>query len=35
MAWDLDSLVAFRVVQAIPGGILPVVTLSMVYRIVP
>jgi EmrB/QacA subfamily drug resistance transporter len=35
VAWDLDSLVAFRVVQAIPGGILPVVTLSMVYRIVP
>jgi MFS family permease len=25
VAWDLDSLVAFRVVQAIPGGILPVV----------
>jgi EmrB/QacA subfamily drug resistance transporter len=35
LAWDLHSLVAFRIVQAIPGGILPVVTLSMVYRIVP
>ena len=28
-------MIAFRVIQAIPGGILPVVTLSMVYRIVP
>ena len=28
-------MVVFRIVQAIPGGILPVVTLSMVYRIVP
>jgi EmrB/QacA subfamily drug resistance transporter len=35
VAWDLESLVVFRVLQAIPGGILPVVTLSMVYRIVP
>ena len=25
----------FRVIQAIPGGILPAVTLVMVYRIVP
>ncbi|MDT7591258.1 MAG: hypothetical protein QOH45_789 [Pseudonocardiales bacterium] len=35
LAWDLNSMVAFRIVQAIPGGILPVMTLSMVYRIVP
>jgi len=35
LAWDLTSLVAFRIVQAIPGGILPVVTLAMLYRIVP
>ncbi|MBV8542118.1 MAG: multidrug efflux MFS transporter [Pseudonocardiales bacterium] len=35
LAWDLNSLVIFRIVQAIPGGILPVITLSMVFRIVP
>ncbi len=35
LAWNLDSIVAFRVLQALPGGILPVVTLTIVYRIVP
>ena len=35
LAWSLNSLIAFRVVQAIPGGLLPAVTLTMVYRIVP
>ncbi|MGH3669373.1 MAG: MFS transporter, partial [Pseudonocardiaceae bacterium] len=35
LAWDLNSLVAFRIVQAVPGGILPVITLSILYRIVP
>jgi EmrB/QacA subfamily drug resistance transporter len=35
VAWDLDSMIAFRVVQAIPGGVLPVVSLSMLYQIVP
>ncbi|MGH3768313.1 MAG: DHA2 family efflux MFS transporter permease subunit, partial [Pseudonocardiaceae bacterium] len=35
LAWDLNSLVIFRVVQAIPGGILPVITMSILYRIVP
>lgn len=35
VAWSLDSLVAFRIIQAIPGGIVPVVTMSMVYMIVP
>ncbi|HEY4007451.1 MAG TPA: DHA2 family efflux MFS transporter permease subunit [Pseudonocardia sp.] len=34
-AWSLPSLVLFRVVQAVPGGLLPVITLTMVYRIVP
>ncbi len=35
LAWNLESMVVFRILQAMPGGILPVVTLSMVYRIVP
>ncbi|WP_064743163.1 MDR family MFS transporter [Pseudonocardia spinosispora] len=35
LGWDLESTVAFRILQAIPGGILPVITLTMVYRIVP
>ena len=35
LAWDLKSMVVFRVLQAIPGGILPVVTLTILYRIVP
>lgn len=35
LAWDLNSLVAFRIIQAIPGGILPVITMSILLRIVP
>ena len=35
LAWNLESMIAFRVMQAIPGGILPVVTLTILYRIVP
>ncbi len=35
LAWSLNSLIAFRVLQAIPGGLLPAVTLTMVYLIVP
>src|SRR3954471_15130874 len=35
LAWNLDSLIAFRVLQAIPGGLLPAISLTMVYRIVP
>ncbi|MGI3785804.1 MAG: MFS transporter, partial [Janthinobacterium lividum] len=35
LAWNLDSLIAFRVIQAIPGGLLPAVCLTMVYRLVP
>lgn len=35
LAWNLSSIVGFRILQAIPGGILPVVTLTMVYQLVP
>lgn len=35
LAWDLTSLIAFRVLQAIPGGIIPVITMTLLYRIVP
>src|SRR5690242_13170963 len=35
LAWNLSSIVAFRVLQALPGGVLPVVTLTILYRIVP
>jgi EmrB/QacA subfamily drug resistance transporter len=35
LAPSLHTLVVFRILQAIPGGILPVVTLSILLRIVP
>ncbi len=35
LAWDINSMIVFRILQAIPGGIIPVVALSMVYRLVP
>ncbi|HET9256628.1 MAG TPA: DHA2 family efflux MFS transporter permease subunit [Pseudonocardiaceae bacterium] len=35
LAWSLNTLVAFRIVQALLGGILPAVTLSILLRIVP
>ncbi|WP_051342611.1 DHA2 family efflux MFS transporter permease subunit [Pseudonocardia spinosispora] len=35
LAWDLNSLIIFRVLTAIPGGVIPVVTITMIYRIVP
>jgi EmrB/QacA subfamily drug resistance transporter len=35
LAWSLNSLIAFRIIQAIPGGILPPLSMSMLYRIVP
>jgi EmrB/QacA subfamily drug resistance transporter len=35
LAWNLDSLIAFRVLQAIPGGLLPPLSMAMLYRIVP
>jgi EmrB/QacA subfamily drug resistance transporter len=34
-AWDLDSLVAFRVLQGIPGSMTPVVSLAIIFRMVP
>ncbi|GAA5145489.1 DHA2 family efflux MFS transporter permease subunit [Pseudonocardia eucalypti] len=35
LAWDLPSMVAFRILQAVPGGVLPVVTVSLLMSIVP
>ena len=35
MAWDINSIIAFRVLQAIPGGVIPVVALAALYKIVP
>jgi EmrB/QacA subfamily drug resistance transporter len=35
MAGGLGSLIGFRVVQAIPGGVIPVICLTILYRIVP
>ncbi|HEY1969431.1 MAG TPA: DHA2 family efflux MFS transporter permease subunit, partial [Pseudonocardia sp.] len=35
LAWDLPSMVFFRILQAVPGGIMPVVTMTMLYRIAP
>jgi EmrB/QacA subfamily drug resistance transporter len=35
LAWSLDSLVIFRIVQGTMGGLLPAVTLSILLRIVP
>jgi MFS family permease len=29
LAWNLNSMIVFRVLQAIPGGVLPVVTLTI------
>jgi EmrB/QacA subfamily drug resistance transporter len=34
-AWSLDSLIAFRVLQAIPGSMTPVVCLAILFRLVP
>ena len=35
VATGLSQLIAFRILQAIPGGVLPVICLTMLYRIVP
>jgi EmrB/QacA subfamily drug resistance transporter len=35
IAWNLDVLILFRVLQAVPGGIVPVLAMSMCYRLVP
>lgn len=34
-AWSLNTLVIFRIVQALLGGILPTITMSILLRIVP
>lgn len=34
-AWDITSLVAFRVLQAFPGGFISVVSMTLLFRIVP
>jgi EmrB/QacA subfamily drug resistance transporter len=35
LAWSLPSLVVFRILQAIGGGLLPAISMAMVYRLVP
>jgi MFS family permease len=35
MAWDLNSMIIFRVLQAVPGGVIPVTCLTILYRMVP
>jgi EmrB/QacA subfamily drug resistance transporter len=35
IAWDLPSMVLFRIIQAVPGGILPVASLTILYRVAP
>jgi EmrB/QacA subfamily drug resistance transporter len=35
LAWNLNTLIAFRILQAIPGGVLPVITMTILYQIVP
>src|SRR6202040_1060910 len=35
LAWGLNSLVAFRILQAVGGGLLPAISMAMVYRIAP
>jgi EmrB/QacA subfamily drug resistance transporter len=35
LAWSLPVLISFRALQAIPGGIIPVVAMTLLYRLVP
>jgi EmrB/QacA subfamily drug resistance transporter len=35
LSWSLDSLVVFRVLQAIGGGLLPVLGQAIIFRLVP
>ncbi len=35
LAWSLDSLIMFRIVQGLLGGILPAITMTILLRIVP
>jgi EmrB/QacA subfamily drug resistance transporter len=34
-AWNLPAMIAFRLVQAVPGGLIPVLTMTMLYKLVP
>jgi EmrB/QacA subfamily drug resistance transporter len=35
LAGNLNTLIVFRILQAIPGGVLPVITMTILYQIVP
>jgi len=35
MATDLNQMIAFRILQAIPGGMIPVTCLTILYKMVP
>jgi EmrB/QacA subfamily drug resistance transporter len=35
LAWDLPSMVVLRVLQAVPGGVLPVISLTLLLQTVP
>ncbi len=35
MAWNITSIIAFRVIQAIGGGIMMPVSMSIIYRVIP
>jgi EmrB/QacA subfamily drug resistance transporter len=35
LAWTLNTLIAFRIVQGVLGGILPAITMAILLRIVP
>ena len=35
LAWNLPSLIFFRILQAVPGAIIPTLTLTLIQRIVP
>ncbi|HTK66086.1 MAG TPA: DHA2 family efflux MFS transporter permease subunit [Pseudonocardia sp.] len=35
MAADLNQMIAFRILQAIPGGMIPVTCLTILYKMVP
>jgi len=35
MAWSINSIIGFRVIQAVGGGILMPVSMSIIYRVIP
>jgi hypothetical protein len=35
MAGGLDSMIFYRILQAIPGGVIPVTCLTILYKMVP